>query len=164
MRNPFRLWRDLGTGGFFTFQLAVGGNVLAALIHPIFVGLFFYHLIVHGSIAGTNGVPPWLAYVLVAGWIAGYLVMVAVGIVGLKRRGLLAAASAFWLIALHWLMLSFAAWRAVYQFIWDRYRWEKTEHGLARSSRRAQLAKPAAQVPGIPVGMNGGAVDRRSAA
>jgi hypothetical protein len=41
------------------------------------------------------------------------------------------------LTPLHWLMLSLAAWRALYQLIVSPYVWEKTEHGLARSSRLA---------------------------
>jgi hypothetical protein len=38
---------------------------------------------------------------------------------------------------LHWLLLSLAAWRALYQLVRNPYYWEKTEHGLARTSRLA---------------------------
>jgi hypothetical protein len=34
-------------------------------------------------------------------------------------------------------LLSLAAWRALFQLLRDPYRWEKTEHGLARTSRLA---------------------------
>jgi len=37
MRQPVSLWRELGPRGFFGLQLAVGGNVLAALVHPLFL-------------------------------------------------------------------------------------------------------------------------------
>jgi hypothetical protein len=37
----------------------------------------------------------------------------------------------------HWALLSVAAWRALWQLIVDPYRWDKTEHGLARTSRLA---------------------------
>jgi hypothetical protein len=40
------------------------------------------------------------------------------------------------LTPLHWLLLSWAAWRALYQLLVSPYEWEKTEHGLARHSRR----------------------------
>jgi hypothetical protein len=43
------------------------------------------------------------------------------------------------LIPIHWLLLSLAAWRALYQLLRDPYRWEKTEHGLAQTSRLARL-------------------------
>src|SRR4051794_9968425 len=35
-------------------------------------------------------------------------------------------------------LLSLAAWRALYQLARDPYRWEKTEHGLAKTSRMAE--------------------------
>ena len=37
MRTPWRLARELGLGGFLAFQLIVGGNALAALVHPLFL-------------------------------------------------------------------------------------------------------------------------------
>jgi hypothetical protein len=55
--------------------------------------------------------------------------------VGLRRRGLLAQSWVLVLTPLHWLLLSLAAWRAVFQLMYDPQRWEKTEHGLARTSR-----------------------------
>jgi hypothetical protein len=38
---------------------------------------------------------------------------------------------------LHWLLLSLAAWRGLYQLVVSPYAWEKTEHGLAKNSRLA---------------------------
>ena len=37
MRAPFRMMRELGPSGFITLQLVVGGTVLAALVHPVFL-------------------------------------------------------------------------------------------------------------------------------
>jgi hypothetical protein len=51
------------------------------------------------------------------------------------RRGLLSTAWVMLLTPLHWLLLTLAAWRALYQLIVAPYAWEKTEHGLAKSSR-----------------------------
>ena len=39
------------------------------------------------------------------------------------------------LTLLHWLLLSFVAWRALYQLVVAPYAWETTEHGLPRTSR-----------------------------
>jgi hypothetical protein len=50
---------------------------------------------------------------------------------------LLASAWALIFTPVHWLLLSLAAWRALWQFAVAPYRWEKTEHGLARHSRVA---------------------------
>jgi len=45
MREPLRLFRELGPHGFLTFQLIVGGNALVALAHPAFVSALGYDLI-----------------------------------------------------------------------------------------------------------------------
>jgi hypothetical protein len=65
----------------------------------------------------------------------GYAIFAALGIKGLARRNLLGCSWALLLTPLYWLLLSLAAWRALFQLLHDPYRWEKTEHGLARTSR-----------------------------
>jgi hypothetical protein len=65
----------------------------------------------------------------------GYLVSAALGLVGLIRRRMFDCAWALLLIPLYWLLLPIAAWRALFQLMRSPYRWEKTEHGLARTSR-----------------------------
>jgi hypothetical protein len=130
--------RDLGLPGFLAFQLIVGGNVLAALVHPLFMAALIYSVV--------NGAPMWrgdgtsvavLATFYGTTVVIGYATSAFLGWLGLARRGLLSTAWVLLLTPLHWLILSLAAWRALYQLITAPYRWEKTEHGLARSSRRA---------------------------
>ena len=138
MRQPRRLMRDLGPAGFFSFQLIVGGNALAALVHPLFIaGL---------DLRGGQRHPTWRGRqpgrygscrALWTTIVAGYLTSVFLGWLGLKRRGLLTAAWVLLLTPVHWLLLSLAAWRALYQLVVSPYVWEKTEHGLAKNSRLA---------------------------
>ena len=83
-----------------------------------------------------------LAFAVLAGLcgsalVAGYLTSAMLGLIGLKRRGLARHGWVLLLMPLHWLLLSAAAWRALYQLVSDPYRWEKTAHGLARTSRLA---------------------------
>jgi cellulose synthase/poly-beta-1,6-N-acetylglucosamine synthase-like glycosyltransferase len=138
MRRPGRLMRELGPTGFLTFQLIVGGNVLAALVHPLFVGTLIYSVL-NGSAMwhGDDAIGPILAAVYGTTVIVGYLTSAFLGWLGLVRRGLLPIAWVLFLTPLHWLLLSLAAWRAFYQLVFAPYAWEKTEHGLAKSSRRA---------------------------
>ena len=115
MRQPRRLMRDLGPAGFFSFQLIVGGNALAALVHPLFIAGLAY--------AAVRGTLTWqadsladtaLAALYVTTIAAGYLTSVFLGWLGLRRRGLSAAAWVLLLTPVHWLLLSLAAWRALY--------------------------------------------------
>ena len=138
MRQPGRLLRELGPAGFLTFQLIVGGNALAALVHPLFMAALIYSVV--------SGAPMWrgdsttvaiLAALYGTTVVIGYLTSAFLGWLGLSRRGLLSTAWVLLLTPAHWLLLSLAAWRALYQLVTAPYRWEKTEHGLAKSSRRA---------------------------
>jgi glycosyltransferase XagB len=74
---------------------------------------------------------------------AGYIGSGVLGYIGLSRRGLARTSWVLLLIPLHWLLLSLAAWRAVWQLIWAPQLWEKTEHGLARHSRRMERMRDA---------------------
>jgi cellulose synthase/poly-beta-1,6-N-acetylglucosamine synthase-like glycosyltransferase len=138
MRKPQRLWREAGPRGFLTLNIIVGGNVLTALAYPILVGELLAYLV--AKVAG--GAPGWffsgsLAPLHVATIAAGCLSTVAIGLMGLARRGHLRSG---WVLAatpLYWGCLSVAAWRALWQLWVDPYRWEKTEHGLTRQQSTA---------------------------
>jgi glycosyltransferase XagB len=134
MRTPWRLARELGLGGFLAFQLIVGGNALAALVHPLFLATLLVAALDAAPWRGGGALPAAI-YGGIA--LAGYLVSGLLGFMGLKRRGLLSSAWVLLLMPLHWLLLSLAAWRALWQLMRKPYAWEKTEHGLAKSSRRA---------------------------
>ena len=133
MREPLVLLRDLGFPAFVTFQLIVGGNALSALIHPLFVGWFAFGLMTETANPAMNALFGSVVAV-------GYLTSALLSLAGLLRRGLTRHAWVLLLIPIHWLLLSTAAWRALYQLVRDPYRWEKTEHGLARTSRVREAA------------------------
>ena len=142
MRDPARLLRELGPGGFAAFQVVVGGTILSALVHPWFYLLLTLDLAqgVFGSQPqGLLGLPFWLA-----AWLnlaTGYLAAMGVGLLAVRRRGF---RFLFWQIPLmpvYWLLISGAAYRACWQFMSRaRFTWEKTEHGISRSVPMAPAA------------------------
>jgi len=134
MRNPVALVRDLGIWDALVFQLFLAGNVLAALVHPVFMALLTYGLVQHaGEVSAALGpATPFFLGVLAA----GYVSTVGLDLVGLKRRRLLRHGWVLLLTPIYWFLLSLAAWRALLQLLYAPQRWEKTEHGLAKHSRR----------------------------
>lgn len=132
MRNPLRLWRQTGPHGFLALNLMLGGNVLSALAYPLLV------IVAVMSAADWADLSPsrpaqdmptalhWLAI-----W-SGIASTVVVGLLGLIRRRQWQHAGVLALTPLYWLCLSLAAWRALAHFVWCPYRWEKTQHGVAR--------------------------------
>ena len=107
---------ELGLAGAAAFQLFLACNVLSALIHPIYLAALCYYLFAQppeGVIAAMGGTAPLFAATL----IAGYASAIALDLIGLQRRGLLAHAWVLLLTPLYWLLLSLAAWRALFQLL-----------------------------------------------
>ena len=142
MRQPARLWRELGPAGFLGFQVMVGGTVLSALVHPWFYALAAFD-VANGAFlispAGWLGLPFWLFASLGLG--VGYLASMLLGVLALKRRGARELLSQVPLMPFYWLLISGAAYRAAWQFATDPFTWEKTAHGLARKTNSASCTK-----------------------
>ena len=139
MRRPLRLLRELSPGGTLAFQLFLACNVLAALIHPLFMAALCYYLVAQPPLAALAAMGHE-ATVFIATLAAGYASTVALDLVGLKRRRLLAHAWVLLLTPFYWFLLSLAAWRALFQLLFAPQLWEKTEHGLAETSRLAKTS------------------------
>jgi cellulose synthase/poly-beta-1,6-N-acetylglucosamine synthase-like glycosyltransferase len=137
MRRPAKLWQELGPAGFLGFQVMVGGTVLSALVHPWFYALAAFDL-ANGALLARPallGLPFWLAATLSLS--LGYLASMALGYLALKRRGTRELFVQVPLMPLYWLLISAAAYRAMWQFATDRFTWEKTEHGVASAMNKA---------------------------
>jgi glycosyltransferase XagB len=134
MRRPLRLVRELSPLGAVAFQLFLACNVLAALIHPFFMGALCYYLFAQPPLKAVAAMGQ-AAPVFFGTLLTGYASTVALDLVGLQRRRLLAHAWVLVLTPLYWFLLSIAAWRGLWQLACDPQRWEKTEHGLGKHSR-----------------------------
>ena len=131
-RRPLRLVADLGLRGALGFHTLMGGLVLSALAHPLLYALLAWQAASGRLLAPAETLLE--AVLWAAAWInltAGYLASIAVGAVSALRRGQPGLALSALLMPLCWLLVSAAAYRALYQLATDPYRWEKTEHGAA---------------------------------
>jgi hypothetical protein len=144
MRHPFRLLRELGPRKFLALQLLMGGTLLSAVVHPFFMGL-----VIHDAVSGElfaagetaeHSLRKTLALCVLG---VGYFGTIALGFTGLAQRGMLRISWVLFTIPLYWLFMSVAAWRALWQLLRAPYHWEKTPHGLARSSLRAERRRNA---------------------
>ena len=147
MRRPRALWRELGPRGFAGFHLIIGGTVLAALVHPWVYVLAVFELASGGFLGPPSSLvalPFWVVawFVLVT----GYAGAMALGLAAVRKRGYRELVRQVPLMPLYWLLVSAAAYRALWPFVTDRFAWEKTEHGLA-PPKAAAVNPPAAGVP-----------------
>jgi glycosyltransferase XagB len=130
-RRPLHFARSVGVLGFFGFVFFIGGTVLAGLLNPLF--WLFYIIWLVAAAANLDVIfPHALLYLCLFNLLAGngaftYLVMLAP-----IRRGFLELIPYSFSLAGYWVLLSAAAYRALWQLLRDPFLWEKTPHGLSQ--------------------------------
>jgi cellulose synthase/poly-beta-1,6-N-acetylglucosamine synthase-like glycosyltransferase len=135
-RNPAALVRELGWRKTALFHLALSAIVLSALCHPVFLVLLAVEL---GKLATghqSSGAEITMLAVAVFNLAAGYTTY-AFFAHEIARRNSRRVLPLLFTLPLYWLLISAAGWRAAWQFVFDPFRWEKTEHGLANSGAGA---------------------------
>lgn len=128
MRQPFRLWRQLGIKQYLVFHLMITGMIVSALIHPLlWLGVAYYgtQLLHLGHVSLTLS---GLFYLDLASILLGYATMAALAMRTLPQRDLQALATSLIGLPIYWLCLSAAAWRALHELIRRPHHWEKTQH------------------------------------
>lgn len=134
-RRPARLKSGAGLLGTLTLLFLLGSGITAALLHPVLVATLLMNLTFRAEASLSHA-----SLILDAVWfcvlLIGYGSAVLSTGLGMRRRRVPGIGRAIALMPLYWLMMSAAAWRAVLQLVMAPYRWEKTDHGLARTSRR----------------------------
>jgi cellulose synthase/poly-beta-1,6-N-acetylglucosamine synthase-like glycosyltransferase len=136
LRNPVRLWRELGTRGFVGFNVVVGATPLLAALNPVFWLLSFLWILGRPGIV-QELFPAWVYYPALASLVGGNCLAVYRTVVGVWAAGRLDLLWAALCSPLYWVMMSIAAIRAIVQLVVDPSHWEKTVHGLGRPAREA---------------------------
>jgi glycosyltransferase XagB len=132
-RQLWRLNAELGLRGALGFHALMGALLFSALVHPLFYMLLAYHFLAGELLTPSDtmtGAVFWAIACINLG--AGYLTSILVGALSVWRRGRWYLALSALFMPLTWLLMSAAAYRALYQLIRDPYLWEKTEHGVGQ--------------------------------
>lgn len=132
-RHPFRTLREMKPTAFVGFHLIFGGMVLAALVHPFMYALLIWQYFTIGPFA----VPVDAAGAAITGLTAfnlalGYASAMLLCAVSAMRRGQGGLLLTVVTLPVYWLLVSTAAWRAVWQLIVAPFKWEKTRHNVRR--------------------------------
>ncbi len=140
-RKPWVAFSQLGFWRFYGALVLTLGAVLSALVYPVFTGLFLL-----SQFGGTSWPSDtrWGAL-----WRSGSLVLFLLGAaailvpacVALSRRRLWRLLPWTLLLPLYYGLVSLAAWRGLWELTTAPLRWNKTSHGLARTSRTGMLQK-----------------------
>jgi glycosyltransferase XagB len=131
-RAPIQLSRDLGLRQSLGLHVYIAGLILSSLAHP----LMYVTLLAQGY-TGTHFAPPtdpmqatiwWSAWASLA---IGYISTILIATIAVWHRHPRLVWSAIWM-PVYWLLISFAAYRAIWQLFRDPFLWEKTPHGQNR--------------------------------
>ncbi|MBQ9432206.1 MAG: glycosyltransferase [Kiritimatiellae bacterium] len=137
MRKPFLLLKELGLVNFMHYQLLVGGVTFSVLVNP-----FFWTMALGWFIFRPEGVDRLFpGPVFAAGafcLFVGNFVFVYINLLGCCKRKRDDLMWASLLTPVYWMMMSYSGWRAFIQFFRAPFVWEKTQHGLAKTTGGAK--------------------------
>jgi glycosyltransferase XagB len=130
MRHPIRLWRSIGTKGFFSFHFFIGAPPFTMLLAPI---LWVITLLVWLTRTHDFGwlFPEPFGTMAVFNLILGNLFLVYFGVVAALKRRYFDLVAVGILLPCYWVLHSIAAYKAFWQLLVNPHYWEKTEHGTS---------------------------------
>jgi cellulose synthase/poly-beta-1,6-N-acetylglucosamine synthase-like glycosyltransferase len=128
-RNPLALYREMGLKDSLIFLLTVGGYLATILLNPIFWTLLILWVLAQpGWVAALF--PGGVYYLaLISLWLGSFF-FILLGLMGAIGRGQDDLGPYTLLIPLYWVLMSIAAYLALFELIFRPHHWRKTEHGL----------------------------------
>jgi cellulose synthase/poly-beta-1,6-N-acetylglucosamine synthase-like glycosyltransferase len=135
-RNPRRLVREMGVRQVAVLVMMMTALVIVPPLWPVFAGLIVCDLAHHGLPSPTTPFAVIEATLWVSVAVSGAGSLIWLALLGMRRRDLLGLWPYLPLLIPYHLLMSVAAWAALYDLVLRPFHWHKTEHGLARSSRR----------------------------
>lgn len=138
-RRPLRTLGRLGPARLFGAAAVVAGTVLSALLYPVLTLLAAGEILSGRIFEGDRPVELAGAAIGLTLFVAGILAMLVPGLVAIGRRGWWPLWPYALAMPLYFLLVSAGAWRGLYEFVLEPQSWNKTAHGLARTSRAARL-------------------------
>ncbi len=135
-RQPLLLLRETGVTGFCTIQAMTLGIFASALLHPVLLAVALWNFLpAQMQDKAGSFVTPMVAGFSLAMLLAGYVSAIGASEKGLRRIGAVGWGQVLMTIPLYWLLISVAAWLALWDFIVAPFHWHKTKHGLSRMLR-----------------------------
>jgi cellulose synthase/poly-beta-1,6-N-acetylglucosamine synthase-like glycosyltransferase len=143
MRQPSKTFRRLGWKGWLGFQAFIGGAFLGPLAFPPLAAMFAFWLLTRSHALEPLFPPPVLdvslLLLMIGNGLLAYFHMLAAW-----HRGRHVLVFCAVQLPLYYLLMSVAAWKALWQLVFRPHHWEKTEHGLTRVDETGHCDVPEA--------------------
>lgn len=129
MRNPYTLWRSLGTGAFLSFQMVIGGTFMSFLVNPLLWGLTALWYATKWGVIEQIFPGPMFYFGAVSLYF-GNFAFAYTNVAGCLRREYYGLVPYALISPLYWVLMSLGAWKGFLQLFYRPFYWEKTVHGL----------------------------------
>jgi cellulose synthase/poly-beta-1,6-N-acetylglucosamine synthase-like glycosyltransferase len=146
-RKPRRFVREVGLlRGAAAFSL-LGGTLLGSLGGFAFALLLLHAILFENLLAPSTPMEVAASTLWCFVGVTGLASALLPALIGARRRGIRLSLRWVFLLPVRYLLLLYAAWGGLYDFIREPFYWAKTEHGLARTSRRRTQTSSADSKP-----------------
>jgi cellulose synthase/poly-beta-1,6-N-acetylglucosamine synthase-like glycosyltransferase len=130
-RRPLHMIRSTGALGFLGFVFFIGGTVLSGILNPVFWVFYIAWLVTVGL--GVDPLfPQLLLFLALFNLLAGNGAFIFLSMIAPIRRGWLDLIPYSLTVLGYWVMISIAAYKALWQLVRHPFYWEKTQHGVSR--------------------------------
>jgi cellulose synthase/poly-beta-1,6-N-acetylglucosamine synthase-like glycosyltransferase len=134
MRNPARLFSDLGPWRFALLQVVLGSGLLSALVYPLYLAAIAALAVAGKLPLGPSGDGPMLWWLAAATFLLGLAAPMLLAGIAVVRRGRLRLLLGLPAMPIYWLFIAWAGYEALLERIHRPFHWEKTPHGQSRRS------------------------------
>ena len=144
LRDPSALLREAGLAASATFLALALGSVVTALGYPVFAVAAIIAWRTGALLVPDGPIDGWASAIALMVMLAGAVAILVPPALGVWRRREYRLLAFLPLLPLYYGLVSVAAWLALLEYTTRRHSWNKTAHGLARSSTRIGLTDAAA--------------------
>ncbi len=145
LRQPRKLWREIGTRGVLRFAGVTAGTPAVAVANMVFWLLTITWILGEPGFL-RNLFPTAVYFAALISLVIGNSAVIYMGIIAARADGKDHLAWAALIVPLYWVLMSLAAIKAFVQIVVQPSYWEKTFHGLEQL-RSADPAAPGAGQP-----------------
>lgn len=131
MRHPVTLYKQLGHVGFWGFQFFIGGAIASVLLTPLLWVLFVVWLVTRSHDLDMI-FPPLVLYLSLFNLLIGNGFLVYLSSLSVFKRRMYRLIPYALTNPLYWLLMSWAAYKGLWQLVHNPFYWEKTQHGVTR--------------------------------
>ncbi|NIJ44676.1 hypothetical protein FHR24_001115 [Wenyingzhuangia heitensis] len=136
MRNPIKLYKTVGLKAFLGFNFFIGGTVFTFLSYPVLLLFIILYYVFKSEWIGFF-FPEWLIIIAIISFSIGNIIMIYMNMIAIFKRKSYSLILYAITNPIYWIMHSISAYKGLIQLITKPFYWEKTNHGLTKTTKES---------------------------